>query len=98
MGYRSLSEWAEATGQEMLMGRMTGIQEDPQFNGPLFPAVTDPYGLVAMRRYFLRPESPLKDKGTDIRKFSSGELPGSDFFGNPVPRGKGTEPGIYEMD
>ena len=75
-----------------------GTEADPKFSGPLNPVITDPYKLNTLRRYTLKPDSPLKDKGIAIESGTGKNLPVSDFFGNPVPRGTGTEPGIYEMN
>ncbi len=98
MGYSSLAAWARATGQEMKEGKVMGTEADPKFSGPLNPVITDPYKLNTLRRYTLKPDSPLKDKGIAIESGTGKNLPVSDFFGNPVPRGTGTEPGIYEMN
>ncbi len=97
MEFRNLADWAEATGQEMLKGQIRGIQADPRFSGPLNPNITDPYKLNTLRRYILRPDSPLKDKGIDIKSISDKDLPAADFYGNPVPQGIATEAGISEL-
>lgn len=98
MGSESLAGWAESSGQEMQDGKIIGIEADPEFYGQLNTGITDPYKLNTLRRYMLRPDSPLKNKGIDIRSVSVKDLPVADFFGNPVPRGKATEAGIFEME
>ncbi|HUV00552.1 MAG TPA: right-handed parallel beta-helix repeat-containing protein [Bacteroidales bacterium] len=98
MGHKSLAAWAESTHQEMQKGKLRGIQADPRFYGPLNVNITDPYKLNTLRRYGLRPDSPLKDKGIDIQSIFGKEHPRTDFFGNPVPQGRAAEPGIYEMN
>ena len=96
-GYKSLAEWAEATGQEKLNGRIAGIQSDPGLKGPFFTDITDPYQLHKLTGYTLKPGSPLRDRGIDPGYFNITDLPESDFFGNPVPRGSAPEPGINEL-
>jgi hypothetical protein len=98
MGYESLTAWAEATGQEMMKSKLLGTETDPKFFGPLNPIITDPYKLNTLRRYSLRPDSPLKNRGIAVGSITSKNLPVADFFGNPVPNGTGTEPGIYDMN
>jgi len=98
MGYGSLTAWAEATGQEMKEGKLLGTEADPKFTGPLNTVITDPYKLNTLRRYTLRPDSPLRNRGIAAGSITGKNLPVTDFFGNPVPNGTGTEPGIYDMN
>ena len=97
MNFNNLAEWAKKTGQETLNGHFIGIQEDPKFTGPLITDLTDPYQLNKLYGYTLQPDSPLKNKGLDLRSVPGVVNPVKDFFGNPVPMGAATEPGIYEM-
>ena len=97
MNNNDLAEWAKKTGQEMLNGHFTGIQEDPEFVGPLVTDITDPYKLDKLYGYTLQPDSPLKNKGLDPGSIPGVVRPVKDFFGNPVPMGAASEPGIYEM-
>jgi hypothetical protein len=97
MNFNNLAEWAKKTGQEMLNGHFTGIQEDPKFAGPLVTNITDPYELNKLYGCTLQPDSPLKNKGLDLRSIAGLLCPVKDFFGNPVPMGAAAEPGIYEM-
>jgi hypothetical protein len=98
MEYNSLNAWTKATGQETLNSRVLGIQVDPMFSGPLLTDITDPNSLNELKGYILKPGSPLKDRGVEIKP-AFGIYPAIiDFFGNPVPLGSAREPGIYEMN
>ena len=97
MEYSSLFAWAKATGQETLNGRILGLQTDPLFYGPLLTGITDPYMLNQLEGYILKPDSPLKDLGVEIKTTFGFGPPSVDFFGNPVPHGSAPEPGIYEL-
>jgi hypothetical protein len=97
MTFNSLRTWAQKTGQEMIKGQYVGIQEDPEFKGPLVTEITDPYQLESLTGYYLQPYSPIKNKGLDIRAIFGKKTPALDFFGNPVPSGERTEPGIFEL-
>jgi len=97
MKFASLAEWAKSTGQEMIKSRLAGLQLDPKFKGPLLTDITDPYQLEKLSGYILRSDSPLKNKGLDLKTIFGIEQPATDFFGNPVHFGAASEPGIYEM-
>ncbi|MCJ7448414.1 MAG: right-handed parallel beta-helix repeat-containing protein [Bacteroidales bacterium] len=97
MEFRSLAEWAEATGQETLNGRIIGIQKDPFLRGPFDTDITDPYNLNMLIGYTLRPDSPLRNQGIDIQSIYGAGLPQTDFYGNPIPQGDDIEPGIFEI-
>ncbi|HEY5534266.1 MAG TPA: hypothetical protein VIL99_04925, partial [Ignavibacteria bacterium] len=97
MKFASLAEWAKSTGQEMIKSRLAGLQLDPKFKGPLLTDITDPYQLEKLSGYILRSDSPLKNKGLDLKTIFGIEQPATDFFGNPVHFGVASEPGIYEM-
>jgi hypothetical protein len=97
MKYDSLIAWARATGQETMNGKIVGIQTDPLLNGPFITNITDPYQLEALSGFTLKPDSPVKDKGLDIKPVFGVELPVKDFYGNPVPQGIALEPGINEI-
>lgn len=97
MKFESLEAWAEKTGQEMLKGRFAGLQEDPKFKGPMLTSITDPYQLEKLSGYTLLPDSPLRNKGLNLKSVIGIEQPAKDFYGNPVPQGDATEPGIHEI-
>jgi hypothetical protein len=97
MEFGSLAEWTDATGQEKLNGKIAGIQKDPFLKGPFDTDITDPYKLNKLIGYTLRPDSPLKNSGIDIKSIVGKDPPEVDFYGNTVPQGTAAEPGIYEM-
>jgi hypothetical protein len=97
MQFDSLVEWAKATGQETENGKIIGIQTDPLLNRPFMTRIIDPYKLNTLSGYMLKPESPLKNLGIDIKSVSGFDPPPVDFFGNPVPQGSAPEPGIHEL-
>ena len=94
---KNLDEWAKETGQEMFQNKMVGLQLDPKFKGPVLTNITDPHQLEKLDGYNLLPESGLKNKGLDLELVLHVKQPIRDFYGSPVPLGKGSEPGIYEM-
>jgi hypothetical protein len=97
MQYNSLAAWAKATGQETEKGRITGIQEDPGLKGPFSTDITDPYKLNNLYGYTLQDDSPVRDKGINIKSIF-GFVPASmDFYGNTIPQGTAPEPGINEI-
>jgi hypothetical protein len=97
MKYDSLIAWAKATGQETVNGKIVGIQADPLLNGPFITDITDPYQLKALSGFRLKPDSPVKDKGVDIKSLLGVDLPSEDFYGNHVSEGIALEPGINEI-
>jgi hypothetical protein len=97
MNFASLDEWAKSTGQEMIKSHQAGMQLDPKFKGPLLTDITDPYQLEKLSGYILQSDSPLKNKGLDLKTIFGIERPTKDFYGNPVPFGAASEPGIFKM-
>ena len=93
-----MSSWAKATGQETENGIITGIQEDPVLAGPFTTGITDPYKLSSLRGMMLNSISPLKNRGVRVMQLYGYDIPSTDFFGNPVPEGTASEPGIHELD
>jgi hypothetical protein len=63
----------------------------------LLTDITDPYQLEKLNGYNLLPGSALKNKGLDLELVLNVKQPIRDFYGSPVPLGRGSEPGIYEM-
>ena len=97
MDFKNLDEWAKETGQELLNGNFAEMQEDPEFKGPMVVDITDPYQMVDLIGLTLKPDSPLKNKGLDLKSILNLMQPLRDFYGNLVPLGDAAEPGIYEM-
>jgi hypothetical protein len=59
--------------------------------------ITDPYKLDKLYGFTLQTDSPLRDKGLDIKSVLGIEQATTDFFGNLIHSGTGAEPGIYEI-
>jgi len=97
-GYGSLEDWRAATGQEMLDGKPVGMVVDPKLVD-IGKSVTigDPTKLHTLTAYRLQTDSPLVDAGIDLRA-QFGIDPGQrDFYGNPIPQGKGFDIGAHEI-
>jgi hypothetical protein len=97
-GYRSLEAWRKATGQEMLNGKPVGMVVDPKLidlgNND---TIGDPTNLHTLTAYQLQKDSPLVDAGIELQS-QFGINPGNrDFYGNPIPSGKGFDIGAHEI-
>lgn len=84
-GFKSLDEWAAASGQEKVEGRLAGVFGDPalQKGGPAL--LSNPSELRRLVEYQLLEHSPAIGAGLDLRK-QFGIDPGRvDFYGNSLP-------------
>ena len=95
--FSNLAEWTKKTGQEMLKGKTVGIQADPGLKGPFTTDITDPYKLITLSGYTIKPDSPLHNKGLNLDSIFNIKTTWTDFFGNTVPLGVASEPGIHEL-
>ncbi len=97
-GYRSLEDWRAATGQEMLNGKPVGMVVDPKLidigNNV---TIGDPTKLHTLTAYQLQKDSPMIDAGINLRAMFGIDLGNRDFFGNPIPQGKGFDIGAHEI-
>lgn len=97
-GYKTLGDWQKDTGQEMLNGESVGLVVDPEVtNLGESPTVGDPTTLPALSVYRLRENSPLIDAGLDLRRLFGIDVGKRDFYGNPIPQGKGFDIGAHEI-
>ena len=98
IGYKSLEDWRAATGQETLNGTPVGMVIDPKVtNLGSNSTIGDPTKLHTLVAYRLQKDSPLIDTGIDLRSLF-GINPGNrDFYGNPIPQGKGFDIGAHEI-
>ncbi len=96
-GFENVYQWAKATGQEIMDGKMTGMQIDPGLKGPLTTGITDPWQLSSLDGYVLNMDSPLRNRGIDVRSVLGINVPLTDFYGNKIPEGGVTVPGIFQM-
>jgi hypothetical protein len=85
--YKSLDEWAAATGQEKIDGRVVGLFADPDLrkSGPAL--LTNPADLPRLVEYQLMKNSPAIGAGLDLDKEFGIEPGPVDFYGNPLPDG-----------
>jgi hypothetical protein len=97
MNFATLEAWAGSAGQETIDGKIVGIHADPLLKKPYLTDLTDPYKLNTLFGYALQDNSPIRDKGLIIKAYKGTEPPVTDYFGNRVPQGSATDPGIYEL-
>jgi len=97
-GYKSLEDWRTATGQEMLNGKPVGLVVDPKLMD-MGKSITigDPTKLHTLIAYRLQKDSPLIDAGVDLRSMFGIDPGDRDFYGNPIPQGKGFDIGAHEI-
>ncbi len=96
-GIRDFEGWTAVSGKEKWNGEIVGINADPQLTAPALPQLTDPERLNELTGFQLKSSSPLLNKGLDLARWFRLDSGKKDFYGNPVPSGKGCEPGAYEM-
>ena len=97
-GHQSLEAWRKATSQEMLNGKPVGMVVDPKVtNLGKSPTIGDPTKLATLAAYKLQENSPLIDAGLDLRSLLRMDPGDRDFFGNPIPQGKGYDIGAHEI-
>ena len=96
-GYESLLAWAQATGQEQINGKTVGWQVDPLLRGHFSIKLTDPHRLASLTGFQLSPNSPIRNRGLDLKSLLDTGLPQTDFYGHPIPAGSGVEPGVFEF-
>jgi hypothetical protein len=97
-GYKSLEDWRKATGQEMLNGNPVGLAVDPKAAELGSDVVVgDPTKLCMLAAYRLQEGSPLIDAGLDLGKLFGIDVGKRDFYGNPIPQGKGLDVGAHEV-
>ncbi|MCA9238994.1 MAG: hypothetical protein KDA37_02290, partial [Planctomycetales bacterium] len=79
-GYKSLAEWAHATGQERLGVRILGLYADPQLLLPTQKLSDDPHKLAQLTAFRTPRNSPCFAAGVVIPDNGA-----RDFWGTPVP-------------
>jgi hypothetical protein len=97
-GYKSIEEWAAATGNELVGGSVAGIFTDPLLKAPGTATVTDPKHISErnLSGYQLQPGSPMIDKGLDMKELFGIDPGEKDFLGTKIPWGKGYDVGAVE--
>lgn len=96
--YKSLEEWAEATGNEMVGGSVAGIYSNPLLKAPGTATVTDPSQISTktMLGYQLQRGSPLIDKGLDLKALFGIDPGETDILGTTIHKGMGYDIGAVE--
>jgi hypothetical protein len=91
--FKTLVDWARASGKEMIDGRLAGLAQDPKLvlPGHLQELPTDPSQLKTMPFYRVRADSPCVGMGVIIS--DNGQR---DFFGNLVDTDRRPTLGVYE--
>jgi len=97
-GYKSLAEWAAATGNEMIDGNIVGLYADPQLQDPGSWALTKPDKITPenLAGYSLKPGSPLIDRGLDLKNLFGIDPGGRDLAGTVIPQGNSFDIGAIE--
>ena len=84
-------------GQEKLDGKVSGVNADPKLSDPAkYTKLTDPDALATLKEFTLRPDSPLRNAGLDLKGFFGVKPSTRDFFGNPIAEGKPRSVGVHE--
>jgi len=84
--YRSLQEWATATGQEKVNGKLVGLNIDPMLIAPgNGEKLKDPKMLPGLLAYRLQEGSPLIDAGLDLQGLFGIDPGPNDLLGNAIP-------------
>ena len=99
-GYKNLQEWAQETGNEKPGNSLVGIFADPGLHSPGSCSLTDPLQLDArnLAAYSLKSESPLIDRGLDLKKLFNLETGTKDIAGTPLPQYTGFDIGALEYN
>ncbi len=87
-GFKSLTEWRNATGNEMLDGVQVGLNQDPLLVNPgVAIKITEPAKKSSLASYKLKPESPCINAAIDLPKTINLNHGASDFYGAKLKTG-----------
>ena len=97
-GYGDLSEWASAEGKEMLGNRFVGLYQDPGLPLTGMWEIDDPLTVLPENLEMITPgeDSPVVDRGVNLKNLFQIEPGSFDIEGNPVPFGKEYDIGAVE--
>jgi hypothetical protein len=84
-GFKSLRDWAAASGQETVDGKLAGLFADPALPRSGAAMLTNPADLHRLAEYQLTQGSPAVGAGLDLRKQFGIDAGPVDFYGNPLP-------------
>ncbi len=97
--YTSISEWRNATNQEMLNGAPVGFEVDPKLVNPgSGGTIGDPTQLETLAAYKLQHDSPVIDKGLDLELLFGIDVGLHDFYGISLPQFAGFDIGAHESE
>lgn len=95
--FKSLEEWAAATGQETVAGKPAGIFADPGLNSPpgTVIKIENMDQRDRLKAYALKPDSPLIGRGLDLKALFSVDAGPRDFFGSFLSDSGSPTPGPF---
>lgn len=97
--YRTLGDWQVDTGQEMLAGVSTALNENPRFYDlPAAGTIGDTDRLPTLAAFRLDADSPLRHAGLGLAKLFGIDDGGFDFYGNALPDGARLDIGANAID
>jgi hypothetical protein len=96
--YDSLAAWQAGAGQERLRGKPRGMVVDPGVSSVgATETMAGKRPLSELTSYRLLPGSPLIDAGIDLAAEFGLDVGTQDFWGTPIPQGKGFDIGACEL-
>jgi hypothetical protein len=96
--YKSVEEWTEATGQESLGGKPTGLEADPQLYKPGLAGIRgEGADINRMAFYRISPTSPAVGKGLNLAELFGWEPGYRDFFGTNITQVKRFDIGAHQV-
>jgi hypothetical protein len=98
--YASLDKWATASGNEVLNDQMVGQYQDPMLEQAGSLNVTDPAMInpESLHGYIPLPESPLVDRGLNLKTLLNLDVGERDLLGTPVPSKNNYDIGAIELE
>ena len=95
--YTTLESWRAATGEERGEGGATGIAADPKLTAVnAGESMGGRRALATLSAFRLLPGSPLIDAGLDLAARFGLDVGAQDFWGTPLPQGRGFDVGACE--
>ncbi|MEA3462166.1 MAG: right-handed parallel beta-helix repeat-containing protein, partial [Bacteroidota bacterium] len=98
--YASLENWARASGNEMHEEQLIGLFRDPVLKEAGSLVLTDPAKIdqASLTGYVPQPESPLVDRGLDLRQMFNLDVGEKDLAGTAIPLKNNYDIGAIELD
>jgi hypothetical protein len=84
-GIDDLTTWAQKNKQEMMNGKVIGLNIDPGFKNPDNPMPVSPAALKLFDQYDIPGNSLLRTSGLDLHQLFGIETGNLDFNGKPAP-------------